>query len=60
MRIALLSVIAFGLIGAAPGRDQALKIMHERHEGMEMIGKTTKAINREHSGASPNLATLRL
>jgi cytochrome c556 len=59
MRIALLGVIAFGLIAAAPSRDQALKIMHERHEGMETIGKSVKAINRELAGGSPNLATVR-
>ena len=59
MRIALLGVIAFGLIAAAPSRDQALKIMHERHEGMETIGKSAKAINRELAGGSPNLATVR-
>jgi cytochrome c556 len=59
MRIALLSVVAFGLIAAAPSRDQALKIMHDRHEGMEMIGKSAKAINRELAGGSPNLASVR-
>jgi len=59
MRIVVLGVIAFGLIAAAPSRDQALKIMHERHEGMETIGKSAKAINRELAGGSPNLATIR-
>ena len=59
MRIVVLGVIAFGLIAAAPSRDQALKTMHERHEGMETIGKSAKAINRELAGGSPNLATIR-
>ena len=59
MRIALLSVIAVGLIAAAPGRDQALKIMHDRHEGMETIGKAAKALHRELDGSSPNLANVR-
>jgi cytochrome c556 len=59
MRIAVLSVIAFGLIAAAPSRDQALKIMHDRHEGMETIGKTAKALHRELAGSSPNLANVR-
>jgi len=59
MRIVVLGVIAFGLIAAAPSRDQALKIMHERHEGMETIGKSAKAINRELAGGSPNLAAVR-
>ena len=37
----------------------ATKIMHERHEGMETIGKTTKAINRELQGTSPNLVVVK-
>ena len=36
----------------------ARKIMHVRHEGMETIGKTGKAINRELTGSSPNLAVV--
>ena len=32
------------LLAAAPTKAQALKIMHERHEGMETIGKAIKAI----------------
>ena len=59
MRVAVLSVIAVGLIAAAPSRDQALKIMHDRHEGMETIGKNAKAINRGLAGSSPNLAAVR-
>jgi cytochrome c556 len=59
MRIAVLSVIAVGLIAAAPSRDQALKIMHDRHEGMEMIGKANKVLHRELAGSSPNLAAVR-
>ena len=35
------------------------KIMHERHEGMETIGKSSKALNRELGGATPNLAIIR-
>ena len=37
----------------------ASKIMHERHEGMEKIGKNAKAINRELTGPSPDLAAVR-
>jgi cytochrome c556 len=59
MRVAVLSVIAFGLIAAAPSRDQALKIMHDRHEGMETIGDANKVIHRELAGSSPNLANIR-
>ena len=37
----------------------ATKIMHERHEGMESIGKASKATNRELGGSSPDLAVVR-
>ena len=45
--------------GAALGKAQALRIMHERHEGMETIGKATKVINREFKARSPNLGAVR-
>ena len=45
--------------GAPKSKDEALKIMHERHEGMENLGKATKAIGRELKSDSPNLATIR-
>jgi cytochrome c556 len=38
----------------------AAKIMHERHEGMETIGKAAKAIARELQGGSPDLTVVRL
>jgi cytochrome c556 len=37
----------------------AAKVMHERHEGMEAIGKANKAIKREVGGDAPDLATIR-
>lgn len=37
----------------------AAKIMHERHEGMETIGKNAKAIHRELGGPSPDLSLVR-
>lgn len=37
----------------------ATKIMHERHEGMESIGKAAKALNRELGGSSPDQAVVR-
>lgn len=40
-------------------KDQALKIMHERHEGMEATGKAAKAAGRELQGSSPDLAIVR-
>jgi cytochrome c556 len=33
--------------------------MHERHEGMESIGKSTKAIKRALDASPPDLATVR-
>jgi cytochrome c556 len=38
---------------------QAKTIMHERHEGMESIGKATKALKRELDKGSPDLAAVR-
>ena len=38
---------------------EAVRIMHERHEGMETIGKANKALHRELDGSSPNLAVVR-
>jgi cytochrome c556 len=45
------------LTGPVSGQ-QALTIMHERHEGMETIGKSAKAIKRELDGASPDMAAV--
>jgi cytochrome c556 len=38
---------------------EAQRIMHERHEGMETIGKNFKAIHRELDAGSPDLAVIR-
>ncbi len=38
---------------------KAAAVMHERHEGMEMIGKTNKAIHREFDGSSPDMAVIK-
>ena len=40
-------------------KEAALKLMHERHEGMEKIGKATKALGREMKADAPDLATVR-
>ena len=37
----------------------AAKIMHERHEGMETIGKAFKALHREFDSASPFAPTVK-
>jgi cytochrome c556 len=50
---------AMVLLAAAPTKAQALAIMHERHEGMETIGKANKALHRELTAASPDLGVIR-
>ena len=39
--------------------DEAKSVMHERHEGMEAIGKANKAIKRGLESTPPDLATVR-
>ena len=42
---------------AAPAtKEEALKVMHERHEGMEQIGKSTKTIKRQLDSSAPDVA----
>ena len=66
MRIA--SLVFASLVMLAPAASavtvpvrgaQVAAIMHERHEGMETIGKNFKVLHRELDAASPNLATVR-
>jgi cytochrome c556 len=63
MRIALLTTIfvAVASIGsAAPApRVNLAAVMHERHEGMETIGKQFKALHREFDSSAPNVAAVR-
>jgi cytochrome c556 len=40
-------------------REEALKLMHERHEGMEKIGKAMKGLGREMEASTPDLDTVR-
>ena len=40
-------------------KEAALEIMHERHEGMEQIGKSTKTIRRALDSSSPDIAEIR-
>jgi len=56
---AALTVTAAGIAFAALPRGKALAIMHERHEGMETIGKNFKALHRELDASSPNLNIIR-
>jgi len=47
------------MLDAPLSKDRALAVMHERHEGMEGLGKATKAIGRELKSSSPNLGAIR-
>lgn len=38
---------------------EAKRVMHDRHEGMETIGKANKVLHRELDGGSPDLAAVR-
>jgi len=61
MRIALIAATA-GLVliaAAPPTRDNLLRIMHERHEGMEAIGKANKAAGRTIRSDAPDLGIVR-
>jgi cytochrome c556 len=40
-------------------KEQALKVMHDRHENYEKIGDAMKVIGRELKGDSPDLAQVR-
>lgn len=57
---AAVSVTAAGIAFAALPKDKALAIMHERHEGMEMIGKANKSLRRELQSSSPDPVAVRL
>ena len=47
------------MLAAAPSKDQALKIMRIRHEGMEALGKAMKTLHRELDSASPDINVVR-
>ena len=47
------------LLAAAPPKDQALKIMHDRHEAMEGLGKAMKTLHRELDSAKPDINVIR-
>ena len=57
---AAVSVLAAGVAFAALPKSKALAIMHERHEGMETIGKANKSLRRELESASPDPIAVRL
>ena len=51
------ALVATGAIAAAKVNVPA--VMHERHEGMESIGKAFKTLRREFDSGSPNVARVR-
>jgi cytochrome c556 len=57
--VLILPAAGMTLAAAALPKSKALAIMHERHEGMETIGKNFKALHRELDASSPNLNSIR-
>ena len=60
----LIAIAAVVLVDAAvaakpPTKPAALKLMHERHENMEAIGKAVKIANRALRSDSPDLQAIR-
>jgi len=53
------ATINASLIATPVSKTAAATIMHERHEGMEAIGKSNKAIRRALEGGTPDLAMVR-
>ena len=47
------------MFAPAASKGEAMKIHHDRHEGMEAIGKGNKIIKQELNASSPNLALVR-
>ena len=47
------------MFSPAASKDEAMKIHHDRHEGMEAIGKGNKIIKQELNASSPNLILIR-
>lgn len=54
--LALLATVA---VARPLSKEAALRIMHERHEGMEAIGKANKVLRRELTADAPNMANVR-
>jgi cytochrome c556 len=58
--VASLTLLAAAAAVAAPlSKQNALKVMHERHEGMEAIGKANKVLRREITSDAPNVGEIR-
>jgi cytochrome c556 len=57
--LAAVAVPASSLVIAKVSGAQAAQIMHDRHEAMEQLGKSMKALHRELESSSPFLPTVR-
>ena len=65
MRIVPISIAVSAAFAATAGLSavsgtKAKRISHERHEGMESIGKAFKVLHREFDSPAPNAATVKL
>ena len=59
--VAALTLLATSVAIAAPlSKQAALKIMHQRHEGMEAVGDANKVLRREITSDTPNIAAIRV
>lgn len=47
------------MLPAPPSKEQALKIMHDRHEAMEGLGKAMKALHRTLDSSPPDINVIR-
>ena len=52
-------LVAAAALAAPLSKQAALKIMHERHEGMEAVGKANKILRREITADAPNVGIIR-
>ena len=58
--VASLTLLAATAAVAAPlSKQAAARIMHERHEGMEAVGKANKLLRREITSDSPDIGAIR-
>ena len=59
LAVSAVALIASVAVAKPLSKDAALKVMHERHEGMEAIGKANKVLRRELTADAPNIAEVR-
>jgi cytochrome c556 len=53
------TVTPMAMPSPAASKDQALKVMHDRHEAMEGLGKAMKALHRELESSKPDINVVR-